>query len=407
MAAGVSRLSLLDTVPRSLDVSVIRPLTGGGSGAYSALARDRQGRLVVLKVLAQASNVVDGHDLNAFRAKQLQVGLLQDLAPAIAARYPQVHQVGHEDTWSAYVYEHIPRPNLVEVATNAGVDRAHRALCAIWRQLAADGYSVSATRASSDHWQRVYLDRVPRRRWILEANVPQRLLTADQVRVNGRVVRGLDATVAAASAITKLLATATLAPPVHGDLNLRNLLLADPAPAASRSAAASRPAASSAAPDFTLIDPRGTLDLWDPCYDLAKLLFTLSLFEAAMASGFHVRRHGPVEYTVTLRSNPLRQWLSRFVADARSLSEVIGLNAAAWRAQLLFAHAAHVLSEASCRLSDRSEPKAVRLNRCLGLLLYGLLLLGDLLDQVTRLDVVDVRRHLALVEPGASPDANA
>jgi hypothetical protein len=376
--------NLLERAADRCLVTVDSLLDGGGSGAVTAKGRDRDGRPVVLKCLAAANDVVDGHDMASFRKKQVQVDLLSSVAPAVSCRYPALRQATHEQQWSAYVFDYVEAHPLLLTSLSHGQARAQRALVDIWSSLLSDGYRRGVRPAAADHWESTYLARVARRRWLLARHVPEQILTGERIEINGVSVPGLDSLAAGARAVSPLFGAAQLAVPVHGDLNLRNLLLRD----------VNDPGG------FTLIDPRGVTQLWDPLYDVAKMLFSLSLFEAAMTSGFDVTQDGGRFYVGLTRPNPFRQWRDSFVAGLghlRDLAQDAGLRVDHWVAMVLLAHASHVIAEAACRLSDRAAPLVVRRNRCIGLLLLGMMLLDDLLVRVAD-GVVIGPGHLELLD---------
>jgi hypothetical protein len=182
--------------------------------------------------------------------------------------------------------------------------------------------------------------------------------------------------------------------PAHGDLNTRNVLLS------------TRPGA--AATDFRLIDPRGSTEPWDPDYDLAKTLFSLSVWDPALRTGFSVRgsrRHG---YRVAFRQPVFpgyRAAIHRFLPHLESSEGLPELfrDDPGWLQRLLLTHDLHVLAEAPCRLSDRKPKPDLRGNDsapeelALGHYLLGTLLINDLATQLGRTGRVDAERHLALV----------
>jgi hypothetical protein len=196
------------------------------------------------------------------------------------------------------------------------------------------------------------------------------------VVVNGRRCPALAGTLEQLAGRAAEFAPSELSFPVHGDLNLGNVLL--------------RHHPGGALTGFTVLDPRGTTDDWDPVYDVAKCLFSLTSFEAALAGGFSVQRFGgtPVRYRVALR----RPWPGHQAAAAR-FSDVLDRvpffaelhrTDPQWRTRLVVAHAVHHLAEAACRLSDRTPRDlgpvagwAACIELARGLLLTGLLLLAD------------------------------
>jgi hypothetical protein len=182
--------------------------------------------------------------------------------------------------------------------------------------------------------------------------------------------------------------------PAHGDFNTRNVLLS------------TRPGATAA--DFRLIDPRGSTEPWDPVYDLAKTLFSLSVWDPALRTGFSVRRAGRHGYRVAFRQPVFpgyRAAIHAFLPRLRSHEGLSDLfrDDPAWLDRLLLTHDLHVLAEAPCRLSDPKPKPDLRgaesapAELALGHYLLGTLLINDLAAQLSRTGRVDAGRHLALV----------
>ncbi|MEV4020788.1 phosphotransferase [Nonomuraea angiospora] len=164
--------------------------------------------------------------------------------------------------------------------------------------------------------------------------------------------------------------------PVHGDLNLGNILVNTDG--------------------FTVIDPRGTLDYWDPIYDLGKSLFSLTVFDDVMESGLEVTRRirsGVPEFDVRLLEDrtvdvALAMEFLTMLEDLPFLSRRHRYDPF-WRERLLLVHAVHCLAEAACRISDDS-PRAfgphagISARRLLakGLHLIGIRLLNACVNQL-------------------------
>jgi hypothetical protein len=224
--------------------------------------------------------------------------------------------------------------------------------------------------------------------------------------VNGRTIAPIGELLARAERPGALpaLQPAALWYPVHGDLNLGNLLI--------------RPGRPGQEPGFTVIDPRGVTSHFDPVYDAAKALFSLTLFDAAMAAGFAIHREHGRDYTVRLREPA--------PALASAAAELPGLVASTgffraldrtdplWRRRLLYAHAFHVLAESACRLSDQTHRalpggatgRAARHELATGLYLSGLLLLDSLLSGPPDPEK-HLQAHLACIAEVTQPAAEA
>lgn len=355
-----------------LGLDPVGRMDSGGSDSVCALVRDGDGTRFVLKYLRSAAGRVDGHGLNTFRAKERQQRHLARVAPAVAARYLPVLHAEHGPGWSAFLLPYSPYPSLADTGRSAGTADFVRLLDAVVGPLVDEGYAPGGHPPAPDLWRSVYLERLPRRRWILRRHLPADLWQ-DTVVVNGRRIPTMEPLYRAAGAprVAALFTGGRLSLPVHGDLNLRNVL-ADPRP--------------SAAPAFHLIDPRGTVRPWDVVYDLAKMLFTLTLFDDCMRTGYTVHSPAPGEYVLAPAApSGLRHAVPGFLDLLPRVWERLaaaGLGDGPWPARLLLAHASHVLAESACRLSDHAAPPATRVNRALGLHLSGLLLMDDLLRRL-------------------------
>lgn len=376
--------SLLTQSAARLGLVPIGRLDSGGSDSVCALVRDATGTRYVLKYLQAAAERVDGHGLGTFRAKERQQRYLASTAPRAAARYLPVLHSEHGQGWSTYLLPYSPHPSLADTGRTMATSGFTQLLSGILSALVDEGYTVGGPRPSRDLWHTLYMQRLPRRRWILRRHLPAELWQ-DSVVVNGRTVATMHHVYRAANAprIAALFADSRLSLPVHGDLNLRNVL------------AAADPGHD---PHFHLIDPRGTVQPWDVVYDLAKMLFTLTLFDDAMRAGYIISSPAPGEYSVALAEpSGLRHALPGFLGLLPSLWSRLaagGLGEGPWLTRLLLAHASHVLAESACRLSDRAASPATRLNRALGLHLHGLVLFDDLLRRLAGYEPVDGEEHL-------------
>ncbi|MEO6503820.1 MAG: hypothetical protein ABIQ09_18165 [Jatrophihabitantaceae bacterium] len=391
MSAGLSDLT--SQVAERLGVRVLRTMARGGSGARTALTESDAGGLAVLKIVTARPNVVDGHDLESFRMKARQVQHLRQTVPGIARYYPPLLASLDAADWSATLTDYAPGLDLVALAARDGSRRAHDALRVVWSRLSAQGYAATSQPASADHWLRDFCDRLERRRPLLEGNVPAVLLSAGVVTVNGRTIAGFDGAVAAARALAWVFEDSLVAAPVHGDLNLRNIVIGDQADDAGRRAGAH--------PSFSLLDPRGTLTMWDPVYDLAKVLFTLTVFDDVMESGALIGRGSDGEFTVAVRAPRHQAWLRLLTPDLEQMLSEAGVTGELAVPRLFLAHSTHVLAEAACRISDIGQPPADRRESAVALLLFGLLLIADLAQAFgsgRRLRAAD---HLTLLEPRA------
>jgi len=378
-------------VRAALGVREARPLRGGGSPAGLWLTETGSGERLVVKVLRGRDGTVDGHDLATFRLKPRQIRAVHRRLPGLSPGYVRVVGDWSGPGWAAFAMpHHSGRP------VTAALDRADADLPAffgrldgIFRVLTEHGYAADRRPAPADHFRAEHLDRLRRRLPLVRRHLDPALFADDRVVVNGRGCRSLPRLLDALDADERLAAAlrpGRLSFPVHGDLNLGNLLVVEDG--------------------FVVLDPRGTLRPWDPVYDLAKSLFSLTVFEQALAWGFTVRRGtGPAgvpSYEVALRGGHA----SYPAAAVRYLPFLERLPFAAeldrddpgWRRRLLVTHAVHCLAEAACRLSDR-KPRAYGAVRgwaacrllATGLCLVGMVLLEDVLAAAGD---VPAERHL-------------
>jgi len=368
-----------------LGIALVAPLHGGGSSATTWLGTDDRGTAVVVKCLSDVAGLLDGHDLETFRTKPKQIAYLRDVAPLVARRYPRILATVDDVHWTAHVFERLDKLPLADALGLSGGDAGARMLTEIWGRLAEEGYSQRRTPVDPNRlWHSLYMDRITRRQWLVRENAPSDLMAAPTVVINGRVIRGLDRLLAEATDLGRIFAGAELAAPVHGDLNLRNIMTDPRKPE-----------------EASLIDPRGTLADWDPYYDLAKMLFSASIFDAGMAGGFVIERSGP-EFTVFLkqpRDSDLMRCvelsLPRMATDVRPRRTKAATSHPVSHA--LLAHACHLIAEAANRLSVRQDEPMRRHNRAMGLLLFGMLLFDDLVERRGRMAPEDIEEHLNLI----------
>jgi hypothetical protein len=359
----------------------------GGSSATVWRVRTERGLRLVVKALTERDDLVDGHDLGTFMRKPRQIAAVHRELPGLSPYYTSVIGRWRGPGWAAYAMPHHdgrpvtrpldgPRPD---------VDGFIRDVSAVVRVLTEGGYARRSWPAPPDHFVTTHLARVRRRLPMLHRHLPAELLADHPIVVNGRRCRPLPRLLADLGTDDALLATlrpGRLAFPVHGDLHLGNLLLRRGGPD----------------PEFTVLDPRGVLTPWDPVYDFAKSLFSLTIFERAITGGLRVGRliqsgRRSDGYTVSFIDNrdSYRTAAGRFVPALAELPYFRHLDRVDpnWRTRLRFAHACHCLAESACRLSDRKHRAFGEVrgwDACVllstGLLLYGIRQLDELLDEL-------------------------
>jgi hypothetical protein len=365
-----------------LDLRAACRLHGGGTPARVLLCQDGGGGRVVVKVLHAGAGRVDGHDLGSFMGKPRQIASVHRDLPGLSPHYVPLIGAWQGPGWGAYAMPWVDGDPPIALLTRSGAAGGEfsRTVRLVFEALGEHGYAASRSPAPAGHGQAAYPGRVRRRLPLLARHLDAALTGPGPLRVNGRTIAPAGELLARAERprVLTALQPAALWYPVHGDLNLGNLLV--------------RPGRPGQGPGFTVIDPRGITSHFDPVYDVAKALFSLTLFDAAMVGGFAIGGEPGCEYTVRLREPA--------PALAAAALELPGLIASTgffralertdplWRRRLLYAHAFHVLAESACRLSDhthRALPggasgRAARRELAAGLYLSGLLLLDSLLS---------------------------
>ncbi|MGW2299085.1 hypothetical protein [Streptomyces violaceorubidus] len=392
----------VDAAAARLRLTVGEEILDGGSPARVHHARTEDGTDVVLKVLAAHPGAVDGHDLSSFHGKLEQIDHLREHAPQLASRYLPVLSSAVGEGWAATTTAHLPSEDLGAALRRDDGDEnlffARNDL--VLRALLTDGYARATSPVPPEHLADIHIGRFLRRLPVLERHFPQ-LAGGRQLVIDGRRLE------APAPLLRRLLETqadrlsalapARLGAPAHGDSNVRNLLFATDGRADT---------------DVHLIDPRGSTAPWDPVYDLAKILFSLTVWDPMLRLGIRVD-HDPAAggHRAEFRAPVYPGYRS---AAHQYLDRLDGVDTDAWfdkdphwKQRLLFTHALHVLAEAPCRLSDR-KPKYDATGRrvtieelALGHYLMGTVLLNDLAAQWAEgAAELDTHRHLSVVTGG-------
>ncbi|MFE0459273.1 hypothetical protein ACFW1A_08410 [Kitasatospora sp. NPDC058965] len=395
-SGGWTDEAALAAVADALGLAVGGEILDGGSPARVYRATAATGAELAVKVLVPAPGAVDGHDLAAFRRKVDQLDQLHILAPGLADHYLPVRHVVDGDGWAACTTPFYASTDLAAPLRESphGTRAFFRRYTEVVRTLVLDGYAAQSHPTPAGHVAQVVVGRFLRRLPVLHRALPAELMAAEHLTVNGVPCRAPQLVLEQVAGRLDRLAPARLMAPAHGDFNTRNVLLS------------TRPGAT--AGDFRLIDPRGSTEPWDPVYDLAKTLFSLSVWDPALRTGFAVRRSGRHGYQVAFRRPvfpgyraAVHAFLPHLEAD-EGLSELFRGDPG-WRERLLLTHDLHVLAEAPCRLSDRKPKPDLRGNDstpaelALGHYLLGTLLINDLATRLSRTGPVDAGGHLALV----------
>lgn len=377
---GVRTRDPLEQVPVAvrdeLRLRRARPLCGGGTPAQVYRCEGANRTAVVVKVLRAGAGTVDGHDLSSFLRKPAQITRIHDELPGLSPYCVPLVGRWRGRGWGAYAMPWVDgvSPTTLLRADGQGRQRFLATVRSVFEVLGAHGYPISAVPAPPGHGIGVHLDRVARRLPLLRTHLDPQLMGEADLRVNGRLVPPVRELLRRAAARADVLQPTRLYFPVHGDLNLGNIVI--------------RPGSG---PEFTLLDPRGITEHWDPVYDAAKALFSLTLFDGAMSAGFEINRSGSEGYEVRLR-RPNPAYLSAAMDLPATLMDVeffrrLSRGDPLWPRRLLYSHAFHVLAESACRLSDRTVRElpttsgwAARRELATGLYLSGLLLLDNLVS---------------------------
>ena len=394
---GLSETEALREVSERLRlVEPIEETLEGGSSARVYFARTEAGEALAVKILVARPGVVDGHDLQSFQSKLDQIRKIKATAPYLGARYlPMLHMLDGGD-WACYTTSYYASTDLAAPLREPDGEALFFEQCtAVVEDLFVRGYGADAVVAPPDFLDRIVIRRFLRRLPLLEQALPD-ALRADELVVNGRRCVAprllLPRILGEARSRLDRMRPARLMLCAHGDANTRNILMGL--------------TRVDGAPDFRIIDPRGSTDYWDPVYDLAKCLFSLSVWDPALRLGFTIRQNGS-NYDVSYRRPIYAGYVSaiqRFQTYLAGLTQLEDMfkRDPGWQARLLLTHDMHVLSEAPCRLSDRKarqgcdgaplSPEQL----ALGFYLMGTLFINDLAAQLMGPGELDAAHHLTL-----------
>jgi hypothetical protein len=403
-AGGWTDESALATVADRLGLEVGAELLDGGSPARVYRARTADGGEVAVKILVATPGAVDGHDLGSFLAKRKQIEKIRAEAPQLAQRYLPITDQLDGEGWATYTtpfFHSVDAAACLRTGDEEGLTVFFAQQTMILQDLLAGGYRVDSVPTPPGHLAEVHIGRFLRRLPILERALPaavrvDRLVINDMPCESARIVlrRILDR----AEDRLDRMSPARLMFPAHGDANIRNTLIG------------------TGPIDFRIIDPRGSTAPWDPVYDLAKTLFSLTVWDAALRLGLEINQHGtaePAQYEVVHRHPYYPNYRAaalRYQPYLSSLPIVNELftNDPYWQERLLLTHDLHVLAEAPCRLSDRkpkpdlSGRKSAPEELALGHYLCGTLLINDLASRLARSDDLDSQAHLAVGLPAVA-----
>ena len=334
---------------RELQAESVRPLEAG-TGPARVWRVTTPKDVLAVKVLRRGAGIVDGHDIRSFLKKPAQLSRIHRELPGLSSFYVDVVGVWDHTSWAAYAMPFVEGAAAVSPASPPDV--AHDRLNHVFGVLTEHGYARTRRDRSDDH-VRDHVAKIRRRLWVLARRLPRDLLDGQRIMVNGtscRPIGPLLQAIEGSSQLLRMLLPRLVSYPVHGDLNLNDVL-----------ASPRRPES------FTVIDPRGTQSYRDPIDDFAKALFSMTVFDRSLTSGVRIwrtpaRRERPTSYVIRA-VDPY----SRYADMATMFVEILGRLPFGdeldrvdphWRVRLAFFHAFHALEEATWRLSPRAPRPA-------------------------------------------------
>lgn len=374
-------------------------LRGGGTPAEVWRIKTDANDTLVVKLLHHDAGIVDGHDPFSFILKAKQISQIHLDLPDLSPYYISVLRTWQTQTWSAYAMPFVngvPLSDLLQTSGN-GQQMFDATLYTVLLRLTEFGYATRSVLPPSSYFQAMNLNRINRRLDIIRTWLGHEFVS-EMLIVNEVCCLSLPLLISQMSADQNLMSElqpALLYYPVHGDLNLGNILVDSAIQQGGQF-------------NFTVIDPRGTLDNWDVIYDFAKILFSLTVYELAMQRCFHIRRSwnkkGYGQYALSLCGRPhlgYQNAASNFIELISSLpfvKEQLAITESdRWISRLMFTLAFHALAESACRLSDRKHRTYSNIagweactQLATGLYLVGLLLLNRLYHLSSRCNPVDV-----------------
>ncbi|HEX8803764.1 MAG TPA: hypothetical protein VF743_06215 [Acidimicrobiales bacterium] len=330
---------------RELQAGDVRPLRPGASPARVWRVATPRGPLAV-KVLRRGSGMVDGHDIDSFLQEPAQIHRIHRELPELSSFYVHVVGVWRHTDWAAYAMPFVEGSAAVSPAEPRG--EALERLDHVFRVLTEHGYARTRRHAPDGRGDDLHVGRIRRRLWVLQRRLPGELVDGGRLLVNGRSCRPLGPLlqeVERSAALARVLRPNLVSYPVHGDLDLGDVLVH---PGHPRS--------------FTLIDPGGTQSYRDPTHDFAKALFGLTVLDRSLASGLRIwrlppRPGRPASYIIravdAYRGYPALGRAFVDVLAALPFGAELERVDPYWRVRLAFAHGFHALAEAARRVVDR------------------------------------------------------
>lgn len=398
----------LNQLLRRLNVKTTEPITSGGSPARVLRVTTRDGQDMVVKFHSKYDGLVDGHDMDTFQKKIVQIQKIHHELPGLSPYYVDILHEYRCLEWSAYCMPYYQGQAVTTPLQGMPyqLNTFFVNLRAIITVMIEYGYKTSTVSAPADHFQKNHILRVKRRLWLLKKHLPRDVMETGHIIINGRkclsIIKIMDLLWKDTNRLARLNPK-KLFFPVHGDANLGNFLILN-----------DKHVQQLQAPSFKILDPRGTTAHWDILYDFAKMLFSLSLFDTSMNNGFvitRLSRKGDTCYHVVPRDRLTPGYYEAainfidFLNSMPACREMFHQSDPHWQYRLFFLHAMHVVCESACRLSDR-KPRRIDNNdrdeACkelsLGLYLVGTLWLNDVLEY-KHSTVPDIRSQLDAITP--------
>jgi hypothetical protein len=375
---------LLEDIARAFGATSFHAMSSGGSSAKVVRFMCPGSESLVAKYQVPGTTLVDGHEVDALKRKVRQICRIRTELPEFSPYCTQV--LGEFERDGAYGFV-MPYHEGLTVTQRllGGLGDGLSELRRLVDVMVDTGYAARTVAPWPHHFRDVHICRVRRRLHLVREYLPPVVRDAQQLYVNGHRAEHAGQLLERLEARPALLAAlepSALSLPVHGDAVLSNFIWHSTSSGDAR---------------FTAIDPRGTLDPWDPAYDLSKMFFSLSIYDLAMLDGFAIdmRRspRGAIEMELHLRngSSAYRRAASRFLDTIESTPSFGRLPLSRephWRRRTLFASAMHCLAFAACRVADtrdrHTEGEAglgeAKREGVLGFYLTGVAFLSALLD---------------------------
>lgn len=336
-----------------LHVDRVLPLRGSGDSAAQVWKVTAGRDVLAVKVLERGAGLADGHDTQSFLQKPAQIQRLHRELPHLSPFYVDVVGVWDHPDWAAYAMPFVDGG--AAVTPQSPPEQAGSRLGHVFGVLTEHGYGRTRGSRALAQLRDLHLGRIRRRLWVLERHVRRELLDGPPLLVNGRRCRPLGQLLQAIegdTALVNLLRPGVVSYPVHGDLGLGNVLLRAGHPES-----------------FTVIGPAGTRAYRDPVYDFAKALFSMTIFDRAMASGLRIwrlSRRGRRPTSYVIRSVDAYRHYSQMAVPFVEMLASLPFGAELeridphWRVRLAFSQGFHALAEAGRHLaSPPPDPQRV------------------------------------------------